>query len=133
MKRLIVGSIVGALLVAACTSGQVSSPDATTVTTTTTTSVEQEPKFLRTRMLTPFDACDDLLDWIVPQALELVGPYGLGYGGVPYGEVMFATDAAGGVPRAAAEEDSGTSGAAWQRRDRRIPNQLLLGEAALPG
>jgi uncharacterized secreted protein with C-terminal beta-propeller domain len=114
MKRLIVGSIVGALLVAACTSGQVSSPEATTdTTTTTTTSAGQEPKFLRTRMLTPFDACDDLLDWIVPQALELVGPYGLAYGGIPYGEVMFAADVAGGVPRAAAEEDAGTSGAAF--------------------
>lgn len=108
MKRLIIGSVVGALLIAACTSGQVDSSGSTTSTTNAET---PDPKFLEAGSLTAFDACDDLLDWIVPEALELVGPYGLGYGGLPYVDVMFAGDMAEAAPGAArVEGDAATSG-----------------------
>ncbi len=39
---------------------------------------------LASNALVPFDACDAFLDYIIPKALEMVGPYGLEGGPTPW-------------------------------------------------
>ncbi len=84
MRRIVTAVIVGATLIAACSSGTVADPEPTTATPQPPPRIStQPPRPSAVRALMPFDACDDLVDWAVDHALELVGPYGLdvyGYG-----------------------------------------------------
>ncbi len=100
MKRLLAVTVVGMMLAAACGSddpGETGATVATTATSavaTTTTSTVNQPTST-TRVGTPttgsgaaptllavglrnFPNCDDLLDYYIENALEQVGPYGLG-------------------------------------------------------
>jgi len=91
MRRIITTAAVGAMVLAACSSGL-------GTTSTTTTAAQRAslnlPRPLAARALAPFDACDDLLDWTIDNALDLVGPYGLDGYGYYYGpELDLATTA----------------------------------------
>ena len=59
----------------------------------------------------PFDVCDDLVDWAVEHAIDLVGPYGLNGGGyVPYPVLdldVFTTTAAAESAGAALQYPAG--------------------------
>jgi len=79
MSRIMTATIVGAILLAACSGGI----DPTSTTSTAAQRITLKlPYPLATRALVPFDACDDLLDWTTDNALDLVGPYGFdNYGG----------------------------------------------------
>ncbi len=98
--RRIVTTATAALMLSACTLPAGSAKPANTSEVTTTTVVET-PHSFASRALMPFDACDDLLDWTIEHALELVGPYGLdGYGAYPifteFSEAAGELDSAGG-------------------------------------
>ncbi len=82
MRRMISAAIAGAVL-AACTA---------TPTSTNPTTVVRRPAPTGIHALMAFDACDDLVDWIVGHALERVGPYGLDGGWYGYPMVGFAED-----------------------------------------
>jgi hypothetical protein len=79
--RITAAAIVVAIVVAAC-----SSAESTTPTTThgsilpPTTNGPVVNAVLASNALVPFDACDAFLDYLIPHALEAVGPYGLGDG-----------------------------------------------------
>ncbi|MDH3259640.1 MAG: beta-propeller domain-containing protein [Acidimicrobiia bacterium] len=64
------------MLATACTTGAV---NPSTIHTTTTTRHLGAPASMAFA-LQPFDACEPLLEYVKEHALELVGPYGLGYG-----------------------------------------------------
>jgi uncharacterized secreted protein with C-terminal beta-propeller domain len=64
------------LLTAACTTGAVNLGTNPTTTTTRKLGAPAAMAFA----LQPFDACEPLLEYVKEHALELVGPYGLGYG-----------------------------------------------------
>ena len=66
------------LLAAACTTGTVGLGSNPTSTTTTTRNLGAPVSM--GFALQPFDACEPLLEYVKEHALELVGPYGLGYG-----------------------------------------------------
>ena len=100
MKRIATITAAAALALSACTL-PTGSAEPTTEPEVTTTSVVEIPHPSASRVLMPFDACDDLLNWTIEHALDRVGPYGLdGYGGYPvfanFGGVAEATDSVGG-------------------------------------
>ena len=80
-----------ALILAACTSG--SGTTATTGTTLPGGGVGNRPPLTGRHLLVSFDACEPFLDYVISQAVELVGPYGLDdprYG--PWGPVNMEFD-----------------------------------------
>lgn len=100
MKRIATITAAAALALSACTL-PTGSAEPTTEPEVTTTSVVEIPHPSVSRVLMPFDACDDLVDWTIEHALDRVGPYGLdGYGAYPvfadFGGIAEATDSAGG-------------------------------------
>ena len=96
MKRLLVLAVAGMLLASACGSDD-SDQGATTVATTNTTTTSTDQPISTRDPVTPttsdpvlltvglrsFGSCDDILDFYIENALELVGPYGLGWGKLP--------------------------------------------------
>lgn len=88
MHRIVTAAIVGATVLAACSGSAAADPTSLTSPTTpdpTPPITVRPPHASAARALMPFDACDDLVDWAVEHAIDLVGPYGLNGGGyVPY-------------------------------------------------
>ncbi|MCH8129779.1 MAG: beta-propeller domain-containing protein [Acidobacteria bacterium] len=88
MHRIVTAAIVGATVLAACSGSAAADPTSLTSPTTpdpTPPITVRPPHASAARVLMPFDACDDLVDWAVEHAIDLVGPYGLNGGGyVPY-------------------------------------------------
>lgn len=123
MKRLLTLMVAGVMLASACSADvDVEIPsDTSTIATTPQTTVDQEPAsttaaststtggepgpMLVTVGLRTFRSCDEILDYYIENALELVGPYGL-EGGQPVimeameEEAMAASsdDSAGSAP-----------------------------------
>ncbi len=100
MRHIVTTAVAAALVLSACAL-PAGSAEPTTTSEVTTTTVVEIPHPSASRALMPFDACDDLLDWTIEHALELVGPYGLdGYGAYPvfaeFSDVAGALDSAGG-------------------------------------
>jgi hypothetical protein len=93
MRRIVVAMVVAGMVAAACTGGGPGSPP---------TGGGDGPISLAVTLVS-FDACEDYLAYVKEQALEQVGPYGLGGG-----PMMFADDVVG--ERAVAEADDGTGG-----------------------
>jgi len=84
MRRTVTVVIAAALALSACAiptdAAEVTVPPGESPSTTTA----DAPHPGAARALMSFDACDDLLEWTIDQALDRVGPYGLdGYGGYP--------------------------------------------------
>lgn len=96
MKRILALTVVGMMLVSACSADvDVQIPDTTTAGTPETTAVDQPDTTTRpdppstatvgdpvlvTVGLRTFGSCDEILSYYIENALELVGPYGLGGG-----------------------------------------------------
>ena len=88
MRRIITTTVAAALVLAACSGGL----DAVTTTTGARQPRINLPYPPAARALLPFDACDDLLEWTIDNAIDLVGPYGLDAYGYYYGpELDFVT------------------------------------------
>jgi uncharacterized secreted protein with C-terminal beta-propeller domain len=113
VNRLVTVTVAAALALSACALPARSSGITTEGGATTTIAVVESPHPSAARALMPFDACDDLLDWMIENALDRVGPYGLdGYGVEPWmvGELT-ATD--GDIaPRELSIEETTTTAAA---------------------
>ena len=84
MKRLLFLAVAGMLLASACGSDDSAQGATTVATTNTTTTSTRDPvapttgdPVLLTVGLRSFGSCDDILDYYINNALELVGPYGL--------------------------------------------------------
>ena len=94
MKRLLVLALAGILLASGCGSDDSDQSTTTVVTTDTTATPTDQPTsstgtptpttagdpVLLTVGLRSFGSCDAILDYYIENALELVGPYGLGGG-----------------------------------------------------
>ena len=83
--RTIAGAIVVAIVIAACSSVE-STPTTTrgSILPPTTRGTTTQQAVLASNALVPFDACEPFLDYIIPHALEMVGPYGLEGGPTPW-------------------------------------------------
>ncbi len=109
MRRIMTAAIVGAMLLAACSGDIVPGP-------TTPSPGIPGPTIVHTptpnaaHALIRFDACDDLLDWTIEHAIDLVGPYGL-YGDGYYPGPLFFDEF---TTTAAAAESSDVAGFAGQ-------------------
>ena len=125
MRRATLVSIAFVLVLAACSGDTADGPTATTEPVDTgpvdTGPVDTGPAIVRpgpvtgvlaSQSLVQFDACDDFLDYVIEQAIDLVGPYGLetGFGypypvpGIAFAEDGLVAQAAEGVVRAGAIE-----------------------------
>lgn len=110
MRRVATAIVIGAFVLAAC-SGTGAGPEPSATGRPADT---PQPSGRRTanavRALMPFAACDDLLEWTVDHALDLVGPYGLSGDG--YGAHPMPMDGTMTTTTAAAEADvaAGASG-----------------------
>ena len=79
MNRLLASAAVLTLLFAACTTGTTGNTDPTSVDdTTATTRAQSGAPSLVAASLQVADDCDALLDYFIKQAIEQVGPWGLG-------------------------------------------------------
>jgi hypothetical protein len=84
LTRTLTAAIVVAIGASACSATE------TTPTTTggsilpPSTTTPRQTAVLASNALVPFDACDAFLDYIIPRALDMVGPYGLDGNGVPW-------------------------------------------------
>ena len=115
MKRLLAVAVASMMLASACGSddpGPITTSVATTTTTVATAGTDQPTSTTRadtpttvgggepvlvTVGLRTFGSCDDILNYYIENALELVGPYGLGGGIGPVwrdGDMMVETAAA---------------------------------------
>ncbi len=99
MRRLITILATLALVLGACAESQVDDPGGTTDTS--------GPPGVFAAALETFDSCDELLDYYITHALDLVGPYGLGGG---YGPVYFERGMDDAVTTMAAEDAAGGDG-----------------------
>ena len=91
MRRIVTSAIVGSIVLAACSGAAIgtepSTPDAQDAPFPATPIFRpRSPNAAHALM--PFAACDDLLDWTIEHAIDLVGPYGL-YGGGYYPGPVF--------------------------------------------
>jgi hypothetical protein len=94
-----------ALAAAACTA----TPGTIGTGSTTTTTIGLRPRPGLATQLVPFDRCDALLDWIIGNAIDHVGPYGFdSWGGWwPGGDRLFATTTMAGAEAVADDAASG--------------------------
>ena len=109
-----------ALVLTACTGGT-TDPSPTLSPTTTeaqgpNATVNRPPRpitgVLASQTLVQFDACDSFLDYVIEQALDLVGPYGLQNGGFGFPGrfpgLLLEGDVAFDVPQAVRAKDGGS-------------------------
>lgn len=131
MRRLLTLTAVGMMLVSACSTDGEVSPE-TTAGAPSTETTAAEPATTTTRSdptttggggpvllavgLRTFGSCDDILSYYIENALELVGPYGLGggFGTSPFPvemmeEEAMADDAVASVAGEAAPSFTGTN------------------------
>ena len=77
-KSKLIGAVVGlGLIVSACTVDGSTATSSTSGGTSTATTRRPPAGQLASHPLVAFDACDSFLDYVIDQAIDMVGPYGL--------------------------------------------------------